>query len=349
MINPFAHLIFLAGAWLVFGLVGQRRPELVLTLFGAAFLASYAPVALLWIALTALEACLVVMWLNGKPRGSDLRQYLPYVLLLNLLFVDLHPSILLFSVDTLAISFSTIRIFMTAKQLLAMRSGYSARELVWVWPAAFYLPALIVGPVFSGMDLRKQSLAQERPDNSANTYRFLVAGLVCLLLVNPFLSDFANRLTDRPQVMSPEPLRAPILFAMLFAGFYGQSLVAEYSSRLFGRTLPYNFDRPWRAANIRDFWQRWHRSMANFVMQYIFLPMNMRGVGAQLATISAFAFMGLWHNLSAGYFIWGFTHGCLLAFWPRKVESKAGKLAERAMTWVAVIALSYVANYSWLA
>lgn len=349
MINPIPHFIFIVVAWLVFALAGQRRPALILTAFGIGYLAIYAPVALAWIALTAIEACLLVLFLKDKDRGSDLRQYLPYVLLINLLFVDLHPQILLISVETLAISFSTIRIFMTAKQLLALRSGFAARELKWIWAAAFYLPALIVGPIFSGMELRKQAEAGATPEITARNFRFLLTGLVCLLLINPYIHLVASEMTPPRNFMNLGPEGAPLLFGMLFAGFYGQSLVAEYTSRLFGRTLPYNFDRPWRAANIRDFWQRWHRSMANFVMQYIFLPMNMRGASAQLATISAFVFMGLWHNLSAGYFIWGLAHGCLLAFWPKKVESKAGKLAERIITWIAVIGLSYIANYSWLA
>ena len=349
MINPLTHLLFLVAAWLVFALTGSRRPSLVLAVFGAAFLAAYAPIAAMWIAFTCLEACLLVWWLKDEPRGGDLRQYLPYILLLNLLFVDLHPQILLFSVDTLAISFSTIRIFMTAKQLLGLRSRLVWRELQWIWAAAFYLPALIVGPVFSGMELRKQAIAKAEPVVEAHTFRMLLTGLVTVLLINPWLSKFGRELTQPFHILNLGPEGAPLYFVILFAGFYGQSLVAEYSSRLFGRTLPYNFDRPWRAANIRDFWQRWHRSMANFVMQYIFLPLNMRGARAQIATIAAFVFMGLWHNLSAGYFIWGLAHGCLLAFWPKNVESALGKLAERIVTWAAVIGLSYIANYSWLA
>ena len=347
--SVFPYLMFLAVAWLVFGLLRERWPSAILALFGIAYLAIYAPVALAWIALTAIEACLLVMWLDRKPRGGDLRQYLPYILFVNLLFVDLHPAILLVSVETLAISFSTIRIFMTAKQLLAMRSGYSHAELRWIWAAAFYLPALIVGPVFSGLELRKQAAENRRPEPTAHTFRFLIAGLVTVLLVNPWLSLKVAAIPAEIEAASLGIAVPVMLFAVLFAGFYGQSLVAEYSSRLFGRTLPYNFDKPWMASNIRDFWQRWHRSMANFVMQYIFLPMNMRGVSAQLATISAFVFMGLWHNLSAGYFVWGLVHGSLLAFWPKKVASRLGRIAERAVTWIAVIGLSYIANYSWLA
>ncbi|WP_120077088.1 MBOAT family O-acyltransferase [Aurantiacibacter odishensis] len=349
MINPVTHLIFIVIAWLVFAIAGQRFATLILSLFGLAFTAAYAPVALAWIALTSIEACLLVHWLENKDRGSNTRQYLPYILLANLLFVDLHPQVLLVSVETLAISFSTIRIFMTAKQLLAMRSGYNVSELKWIFAAAFFLPALIVGPVFSGMDLRKQVKAGAKPDVSAQTVRFLIAGLVCVLLVNPYLALLARVATSPRNEMNLGWEGSPLLFAMLFAGFYGQSLVAEYTSRLFGLTLPYNFDRPWRAGNIREFWQRWHRSMANFVMQYIFLPLQMRGANAQIATIAAFVFMGLWHNLSAGYLIWGVAHGCLLAFWPKTVKSPFARLMERVLTWVAVIGLSYLANYSFLA
>ena len=349
MINPLTHLLFLVAAWLVFGLAGQRRPALILSLFGIAFLALYAPISLLWIAFTAAEASLLVLWLEKKDRTSDLRQYLPYVLLLNLLFVELHPDILLISVETLAISFSTIRIFMTAKQLLALRSGFERSELKWIWAAAYYLPALIVGPVFSGMELRKQAEADERPILTAQNFRFLLTGIVTVVLINPFLMKVAREISGSPRTVDLGFEGAPLFFLVLFTGFYGQSLIAEYSSRLFGRTLPYNFDRPWQATNIRDFWQRWHRSMANFVMQYIFLPLNMRGMNARYATIAAFVFMGLWHNLSAGYLLWGFAHGSLLAFWPKKIESDLGKTLERIVTWAAVIGLSYVANYSWLA
>lgn len=349
MINPLTHLFFLVVAWLVFGLVGQRRPALILAVFGIAFLALYAPIAMLWIGFTALEATALVLLLEKYERSSNVRQYLPYILLVNLLFVDLHPEILLVSVDTLAISFSTIRIFMTAKQLLAMRADFQRSETKWIWAAAFYLPALIVGPVFSGLDLRKQAIDDAKPEITARTFRFLTSGIVMVLLVNPFLMLFARKLGGSPHTVDLGIEGAPLFFLVLFSGFYGQSLIAEHTSRLFGRTLPQNFDRPWRAANIREFWQRWHRSMANFVMQYIYLPLNLRGVSAKLATIAAFMFMGLWHNLSAGYLVWGVAHGCLLAFWPKKVEGKVAEILGRVLTWIAVIGLSYVANYSWLA
>ena len=349
MINPIAHLLFIVVFWLAFATAGKKRADLTLTLGGVAFLAVYAPIALFWIAFTTAEACLLVLWLRNRERSNGKRQYLPYILLPNLLFVELHPAILLISVETLAISFSIIRIFMTAKQLLAMRKPCMPKDVYWIWAAAFFLPALIVGPVFSGTELRKQAKQNAQPDCSARTFRFLLTGIVTVLLINPMLTSFAHKISGLPWTFDLGIEGAPIYFAILYTGFYGQSLIAEHTSRLFGRTLPVNFAQPWRAANIRDFWQRWHRSMANFVMQYVFLPLNLRGVSARLATIASFCFMGLWHNLSPGYLLWGICHGSLLAFWPKDLKWPLARALERVVTWVAVILLSYLANYSWLA
>ena len=186
MINPITHLLFIIAAWLFFAISGQRRPALILTIFGLAFLAIYAPIAMLWIAFTALEASILVLWLEKHDRTSNLRQYLPYAVLINLLFVELHPDILLVSVETLAISFSTIRIFMTAKQLLAVRAKFDRSELKWIWAAAFYLPALIVGPVFSGTELRKQAETNEQPIVGIRRRAFLFSfGFYKLLRTKP--------------------------------------------------------------------------------------------------------------------------------------------------------------------
>lgn len=349
MIDTLTHLIFIIVAWLIFGLAGRRHADLILAVGGATFLAFYAPIGLAWIAFTSLEASLLFALLRRLDRGSNLRQYLPYILFPNLLFVDLHPNVLQAVVETTAITFSITRIFMTTKQLLAARKEMAVGETRWIWVAAFYLPALIVGPVFSGTDLRNQAKKGAEPDTSPYVFRMLLAGFVTVWLINPALLQLGRLTSPARHSIDLGIEGAPLYFLILFTGFYGQSLVAEYSSRLFGRTLPYNFDKPWLARNIRDFWGRWHRSMADFVMQYIFLPLNLKGVSARLATIAAFTFMGLWHNLSLGYLLWGIAHGSLLAFWPKEVGGRFGKLLERIVTWAAVMGLSYMANYSWLA
>jgi len=67
--------------------------------------------------------------------------------------------------------------------------------------------------------------------------------------------------------------------------------------------------------------------------------------GPTEATIAAFVFMGLWHNLSTGYFVWGVCHGVLLAYSQPPHESRLRRNANRALLWVIVISLSWFANY----
>lgn len=245
-----------------------------------------------------------------------------------------------------SISFSTIRIFMTAKQLLSARKTRPVRDARWIFVAAFFLPALVVGPVFSGTDLQKQSEAAEPEPVTLRDYRMILQGLVLATLINPGFGQLTDLLK---LVLQPKVAAAPLYFLALFTAFWGQSLVAEHTSRFFGFRLPVNFDAPWKAANIREFWSRWHRSMAEFVTQYIFLPLNLRGITPRLATVAAFVFMGFWHNLSVGYFIWGISHGLLLAYWPKREFTGMAGITVRIGTWAAVIGLSYIANYGALA
>jgi D-alanyl-lipoteichoic acid acyltransferase DltB (MBOAT superfamily) len=125
-------------------------------------------------------------------------------------------------------------------------------------------------------------------------------------------------------------------------------LIAESGAALAGFEVPQNFNRPWLAVDIRDFWNRWHISMAKFVTQYIFLPLNLRGFSPRFATAASFVFMGLWHEVRIGYIIWGVAHGLLMAYAPKSanIASPALKRLNRLATLVSVVVLSYVANYA---
>ncbi len=343
MISPLIHVILILGAWLVCRAFPWQWGVHVLTLFGILAVAIFAPVAAGFILLTVIEAMVLVLILKQLPRGSNWRQYAPYILLANLLFVDLHNWLLNMPVATLAISFSTIRVFMTTKQLLSTRKALPRSDTYWILPAAFFLPAIVIGPVFSGTELRDQNRATMPREPVLRDARMVLQGLVLAILVSPLFGELVDDI-DSDAVIAL-PIIAPLLFLQLFAAFWGQSLVAEHTSRFFGYRLPVNFDHPWKARTIKEFWARWHRSMAGFVVQYIFLPLNLRGVPPRLATIAAFVFMGVWHNLSIGYFVWGVAHGFLMAFTSDRVHTGAQGVMIRVALWIGVIALSWFANY----
>ena len=329
--QPLQHLILILLAWCLCQVLPRRAAAHVLGVVGLVSVAIFAPVAAGFILLSVLEASIMVIGLARLKRSSNWRKYCPYLLLVNFLFVDFHYWILAMPVATVAISFSTIRIFMTAKQLLSSRKKMPLSDVYWIFPAAFFLPAIVIGPVFSGTLLRDQNQADSFKSVELRDYRMVLQGLVLVILVSPAFGSAA--------------VIWPFMFIQLFAAFWGQSLIAEHTSRFFGYHLPVNFDHPWKAHNIKEFWARWHRSMAQFVLRYIFLPLNLKGVSPKIATVVAFVFMGIWHNLTLGYFAWGLCHGLLLAYGGDVSDNQFRRTATRVLMWVVVISLSWFANY----
>jgi D-alanyl-lipoteichoic acid acyltransferase DltB (MBOAT superfamily) len=181
-------------------------------------------------------------------------------------------------------------------------------------------------------------------------YLFAVAGFIGVAI--PILAVTAAQMAGDGGLAGPlflklfaEPLAG---FALLFATFYGYSRMAEGSALLFGFEVPQNFNRPHLARDLGDFWKRWHRSMADFVMQYIYLPLLVLTSRTKLALIAAFGFMGLWHNFSLGFLIWGLGHGIGLGFllpWAqqRNVSTTLLRIASLAY----VVALSAIAHGVW--
>ena len=334
---------------------------------GLVFLATYAPAACLFLIFVYAQGILLYVTLRRLPRGTRLRKYAPYLILLNLFFVDFSQAILGYDIILIGVSFSVVRIFIAIKQFVNSRKKLVFEYYIWSFMGLFYLPTLFVGPIFSPYKLWMNSIkGPAQRDSLPREFRIIAFGLIMAVIASPFFTkilqrspeiifNVINKLAPSMLAMSEAhfdiwfyPLKLLALFLALFTAFWGQSLIAETSSRLYGFKVPANFDRPWLATDIRDFWRRWHISMAEFVMNYIFIPLNLAGVNSRVSIFLAFIFMGLWHNTSLGYFLWGVGHGTLLALWPQQPEQATKKhvILGRVATFVSVIFLSYVGNYA---
>lgn len=347
--TPLAHVVAILAVLPVAHFLPRRVRLAFVTLAGAAFMFMMAPAGFWVVLFSVIEALLLERLVRNMPKKSAVRQYLPYVVLLNVFTTDLaNGAFANQHFVTAGVAFAVVRVFMTTKQLLGAKSTTMPQRLVSLAAGGWFLPAIVVGPVFSGTSLWDQVKDGTTESVSASTeflYRKMFGGLILAALVSDWLMQEAGG-TNLGRWTAPLVLLA--LFGHLFAAFWGQSLIAESGAALAGFEIPTNFNRPWLAADIRDFWNRWHMSMARFVMQYFFLPLNLRGVNARLATATAFIFMGLWHEVRPGYVIWGVAHGLLMAFAPKSADltSRTARIANRLATISSVVLLSYVANYA---
>jgi len=309
------------------------------------------------LALAFAIACFVfsigIFVVGRSVKNPRIRTRLPYVILILLFVPDLVQLASQAPILWLGSAFFIIRLMMTVAQGLKQAASIDDFVVALLMSTLFFA-ALPSGPVFNGLrtwELLKQNNA---PMYGEGCYR-LFEGLVYLFAVAGFVSvaietvevliDFAGVAGVLLLRLVAEPLAG---FGFLFATFYGYSRMAEGTALLFGFEVPQNFNKPHLARDLGDFWKRWHRSMADFVMQYIYLPILVTTSRTKLALIAAFVFMGLWHNLSLRFFVWGFGHGVGLAFilpWAHRRAISPTLL--RVASLIYVIMLSGIAHGVW--
>lgn len=101
----------------------------------------------------------------------------------------------------------------------------------------------------------------------------------------------------------------------LYFDFSGYTDLALGTARMFGMTLPQNFNSPYKATNIIDFWKRWHMTLSRFLRDYLYIPLggNKKGLlRQQLNVMVTMVLCGLWHGAGWTFVIWGALHGLYL-------------------------------------
>jgi len=298
------------------------------------------------------------IFLTGRASGNQrLKARIPYAILLLLFVPDVARLASAAPILWLGSAFFIVRQMMTVAQ--GIKSNASLNQFI---PAlllsTFFFAALPSGPVFNGLKTWDQLKQNAPPSYGLGSYR-LFEGFAFLFAIAGFLSMGTGIVRDAELLMTgpggfagllllrlvAEPLAA---FGFLFATFYGYSRMAEGSALLLGFEVPQNFNKPHLARDLGDFWKRWHRSMADFVMQYIYLPLLVTTSRTKLALISAFVFMGLWHNFSPAFLTWGVGHGLGLAYFlPWAQQQKYGPTVLRVASLAYVVLLSSVAHGVW--
>jgi alginate O-acetyltransferase complex protein AlgI len=120
----------------------------------------------------------------------------------------------------------------------------------------------------------------------------------------------------------------------LYFDFSAYTDIAIGSSLMFNIVLPINFNSPYRALNIQDFWRRWHITLSRFLRDYVYIPLggNRCSEGRTLLNLTAtFLIGGLWHGAGWTFVFWGFLHG--LAMVIHRLWQKTGLIIPNLVAW----------------
>jgi alginate O-acetyltransferase complex protein AlgI len=150
----------------------------------------------------------------------------------------------------------------------------------------------------------------------------IISGLIKKAIIADYIGiNFVDRVFEAPlRFTGTENLLAIYGYAIqIYCDFSGYTDMALGIALLLGFRLMINFNSPYSAVSIADFWRRWHISLSTWLLDYLFKPLqikfrNLRQYGNALALLITFLICGFWHGASWTFIFWGFLHGFFMVF-----------------------------------
>ena len=186
---------------------------------------------------------------------------------------------------------------------------------------ALFFPSLVAGPIKRYEQFLPSLTAGTRNTSALDFSQGLAqvaAGFFKKIVLADNLTLYINAATPEFSAIS-QPERWIFLLALslrIYFDFSGYSDIAIGIARMMGIDLPMNFNWPYTARNIQEFWHRWHISLSSWVRDYIYIPLGGSRRGALRTMwngIFAFALCGMWHGAAWNFLCWGLYHGFGLA------------------------------------
>ena len=227
-------------------------------------------------------------------------------------------------IQPLGISFFT---FQQIMYVVSVWRGETSVSVMDYLAYILYFPKLIMGPLIEPVDFLEKLNDENRTKinwgNIAAGLKIFSLGLFKKMLLADTFSKavmwgFKNGIAAGGQ--APKATAGDLFLVMLFYTFQiyfdfsGYSDMAVGISKILNIDLPINFNSPYKALSIRDFWKRWHMTLTNFLTKYIYFPLggSRKGNVRTYANILiVFLVSGIWHGANWTFILWGLLHGLL--------------------------------------
>lgn len=210
-----------------------------------------------------------------------------------------------------------------------------------------FFPQLIAGPI-----VRYQEIVNQLASRSISMLSFqrgvnqFIVGLgKKMILANAFAFP-ADQLMDA----SPADLNGSLAWFgvlcysfQIYFDFSGYSDMAIGLGRMFGFRFPANFQFPYAACSVTQFWKRWHMTLGRWLRDYLYIPLGGNRVGRLRSYLNlgiVFLLCGLWHGASWNFVCWGMFHGSLLIgerLWSFSIDRRSFRILGRVYLWFVVI------------
>jgi alginate O-acetyltransferase complex protein AlgI len=180
-----------------------------------------------------------------------------------------------------------------------------------------FFPHLLAGPIVRGGELLPQIRRRRNPNSIdySRAFWLILAGLFKKVVISSYVSSaiVTPVFTSPTQHSAPEAIFAAWGYAVqIYCDFSGYTDIAIGLAMLLGFRFPQNFDAPYTARNLQDFWRRWHMTLSRWLRDYLYIPLGGSANGQAQTVRNIMITMvlgGLWHGAAWTFVFWGALHG----------------------------------------
>jgi len=337
------YFLFLPVVYLAFYFVGERARWFVLLAASLLFYAAlHVPYLVVVLVLVTMATYGFGIGLDEGRSATEKRILLWSGITVNVLILvvmkylpflshNLTPLSILLSLDThvqpvnaFVVIGVSYYVFQSISYLLDIYLDRQKPERHFGYLALYlaFFPKLLQGPIERANDLLPQLKRRYELnyDNMRHGMLLFTWGLFKKVVIADRLGLYVDRVYgDVYAFTGMTLLLATYAYAFqIYLDFSGYTDMALGSARLFNINLTQNFNSPYLARSVTDFWQRWHVTFSRWLLDYIFTPLRMRWYnwknwGTASALVVTFLVAGIWHGAYWGFVIWGGLHGLYMA------------------------------------
>ena len=212
-------------------------------------------------------------------------------------------------------------LFQAIGYLIDIYKGNSEAEKNFLYLSLYlaFFPKLVSGPIEREQDFLPQIRELEKvrfkdKGRLSTAFTYMLWGYFMKMVVADRLAVTTTLLFSNPAAYDSFWLLAGAFFytIQIYCDFSGYSYIAIGCARIFGIRLTHNFETPYMATSISDFWRRWHISLSTWLRDYLYIPLggNRKGFTRKcINTVIVFLVCGMWHGAGLNFLVWGILHG----------------------------------------
>ena len=328
--------LFLPIIWILYTLIPVRYISTKNTLLGVASILFYAfgePIYLLLMLGSIIFNYFAAVWIakTGDRTGTVVCVFSVFVNLALLCLFKYSPwltdtfnkalrcslSVPVFTIPV-GISFYTFQILSYVVDVKNRKTPVQKNILNLLLYISFF-PQLIAGPIVKYSDIQEQiGFRAVTAQKTAHGLRRFIYGLTKKLIVSNTAAVIADAAFGSTEMSSCFAWAGAMCYCIqLYFDFSGYSDMAIGLAEIFGFSICENFNYPYSAVSIRDFWKRWHISLTTWFREYVYFPLGGNRCGSVRTVVNrifVFFLTGLWHGANFTFIVWGLWHGLLMMF-----------------------------------